>query len=86
MPYEVINVEMHMWAAWNSGDPTCIERGSNTITEEHCVDMFNQLVNGCPSDDDLKTYGGSKVDSCIVYGFDIEKLMGQDPIGGRRLV
>jgi hypothetical protein len=89
MHYEDIGFEMYPWAAWNSGDPNCVAQGSGKITEAHCVDVFNEMVNGCPTDDDAKTYGGSRVDSCIVYGFDVARIFTLEErksrIQGRRM-
>ncbi|KAE8856976.1 hypothetical protein PTNB29_08043 [Pyrenophora teres f. teres] len=41
MTYAQINIEIHIWAAWNSGDPNCIKRGSNAMAKDHCVKMYN---------------------------------------------
>lgn len=71
MPYETVGVQMYAWAAWNRGDPQCAT--SRSIEEEHCVDMLNKVINECPSDNDLKTYGGSRVDKCIVYGLNAQR-------------
>lgn len=79
MPYEAIDVEMFTYAAWNAGDPQRIARGSGEIPEQHCIDVFNQMVNECPSGIDTKTYGGSKVDDCIVYDFDVERIFRLGP-------
>ncbi|KAI0569473.1 hypothetical protein Alg215_11615, partial [Pyrenophora tritici-repentis] len=81
MPYSQINMEMHIWAAWNSGDPNCIKRGSNAIAKDHCVKMYNEMINTFPSDDGLKSCGGSKINNCIIYGFDIERKLGVKPDG-----
>ncbi|KAH7377888.1 hypothetical protein BKA66DRAFT_421793, partial [Pyrenochaeta sp. MPI-SDFR-AT-0127] len=81
MHYDGVGVEMFPYAAWNAGDPQCIARGSGKVTEQHCVEMFNKFINDCLSDNPVKTYGGSKVDNCIVYGFDTRRVFN---IGVRR--
>jgi hypothetical protein len=84
MHYEVVGSEMYPYAAWNAGDPRCITRINSKIAESDCVNMFNELVNGCPSDNPTMTYGGSKVDNCIVYGFGVDRKFKLAPESGRK--
>jgi hypothetical protein len=34
--------------------------------------MMSKIMNDCPSDDPNMTYGGVKVESCIVFGFNVK--------------
>lgn len=70
MHYADGGVEMFPYAAWNTGDPNCVTRGSNQISEAHCAEVFDEIIGQCPTGVETTTYGGSKVDNCIVYGFD----------------
>ena len=77
MPYKGVGIDMHTCAAWNTGDSPCVSRGGGQLSQQHYVDAFNQMINSCPnSGSDTETYGGAKVDGCIVYGFDVEKTSG----------
>jgi hypothetical protein len=44
---------------------------SNEISESQCAEVLDEIVGKYPSSIPTKTYGDSKVDSCIVYGFDV---------------
>lgn len=85
MPYEGVGVEMHTYAAWNTGDSPCALRGGGRVSQQHCVAAFNEMINSCPHNGvDTKTYGGAKVDGCIVYDFDVERTFGIGSSNTRR--
>jgi hypothetical protein len=64
-------VGLYPYVAWNAGDPRCVERGSGKIEEDYGLAMFDKVIAQCPSMRSDKTHGGAKVDSCLVFGFDI---------------